>query len=132
MWSAVRRELFPAAAPRYSGSTSWRAIIPKDGFEDALVEYWGPSAEFGAMPVSGSELYWYGYFRHPAGAIFDDESAAARARFAGGDRGPAYGAENRDSLAPHRPHRGARSQLKAAGTCKLPPFPYRVPAEHST
>ncbi|MFC7329071.1 FAD-dependent oxidoreductase [Marinactinospora rubrisoli] len=83
MWSAVRRELFPAARPRYSGSTSWRAIIPKNGFEDALVEYLGPGAEFGAMPVSESELYWYGYFRHAERTAFSDELAAARARFSG-------------------------------------------------
>lgn len=83
MWSAVRDCLFPQAKPRYSGSTSWRAIIPGNGFDDRLLEYWGPGAEFGAIPVSDTELYWYGYFRHPEGAVFDDELAAARARFSG-------------------------------------------------
>ncbi|WP_017626536.1 FAD-dependent monooxygenase [Nocardiopsis chromatogenes] len=83
MWSTVRSELFPQARARYSGSTSWRAIIPKNGFDDRLLEYWGPGAEFGAIPVSDTELYWYGYFRHPEGAVFDDEPAAARARFSG-------------------------------------------------
>lgn len=83
MWSAVRRELFPTARPRYSGSTSWRAIIPRNGYEDALSAYLGPSADFGTMPISESEQYWYGYFRHPEKVTFADEPAAARARFSG-------------------------------------------------
>ncbi|QVQ53843.1 FAD-dependent monooxygenase [Spiractinospora alimapuensis] len=83
MWSVVRRELFPAAKPRYSGHTSWRAIIPRNGYEDALSAYLGPNADFGTMPISESEQYWYGYFRHPEKATFDDEVAAARARFFG-------------------------------------------------
>jgi 2-polyprenyl-6-methoxyphenol hydroxylase-like FAD-dependent oxidoreductase len=44
---------------------------------------WGPGTEFGFMRVSGGELYWFGYFRHPEGASFGDELAAARERFAG-------------------------------------------------
>jgi 2-polyprenyl-6-methoxyphenol hydroxylase-like FAD-dependent oxidoreductase len=32
--------------------------------------------------VSESEIYWYGYFRNAEGAVFPDELAAARARFA--------------------------------------------------
>ena len=44
---------------------------------------WGPRTEFGFLRVSDRELYWFGYFRHPEGASFDDELAAARDRFAG-------------------------------------------------
>jgi 2-polyprenyl-6-methoxyphenol hydroxylase-like FAD-dependent oxidoreductase len=32
--------------------------------------------------VSPAEIYWYGYFRNPEGAVFPDEPAAARERFA--------------------------------------------------
>jgi 2-polyprenyl-6-methoxyphenol hydroxylase-like FAD-dependent oxidoreductase len=81
--STVRTQLFPDAGPRYSGSTCWRAVIPDTSSDGKLVEVWGPAAEFGAMRISDQELYWFGYFRHPAGAAFGDELAAARERFAG-------------------------------------------------
>lgn len=80
--SAIRARLFPAAAARYSGSTSWRAIIPDTDSEDRLVQAWGPGTEFGSLRVSADEIYWYGYFRNPEGAVFADEPAAARERFA--------------------------------------------------
>jgi hypothetical protein len=79
----VRAELFPAVRPRYSGSTSWRAVIPDTACDGRLVEAWGPGTEFGALRVSDTEMYWYGYFRHPEGAVFAVELAAARQRFAG-------------------------------------------------
>ncbi|GAB3988554.1 FAD-dependent monooxygenase [Actinoallomurus acanthiterrae] len=81
--STVRRQLFPNARPRYSGSTSWRAIIPDTTSDGRLFQAWGPGTEFGAVRISDHELYWYGYFRHPEGASFDDELAAARDRFSG-------------------------------------------------
>jgi 2-polyprenyl-6-methoxyphenol hydroxylase-like FAD-dependent oxidoreductase len=80
--SGVRAQLFPSAAARYSGSTSWRAIIPDTDSGDRLVEAWGPGTEFGSLRVSPAEIYWYGYFRNPEGAVFPDELAAARERFA--------------------------------------------------
>jgi 2-polyprenyl-6-methoxyphenol hydroxylase-like FAD-dependent oxidoreductase len=81
--SSVRTQLFPAIEPRYGGSTSWRAVIPNTTADRRFVAAWGPSAEFGSLAVSDHEIYWYGYFRHPAGAKFPDELAAARDRFAG-------------------------------------------------
>jgi 2-polyprenyl-6-methoxyphenol hydroxylase-like FAD-dependent oxidoreductase len=81
--STVRAQLFPQARPRYSGSTCWRAVIPDTAANGRLVEVWGPGTEFGAMRVSDGEIYWFGYFRHPVGARFGDELAAARDRFAG-------------------------------------------------
>jgi 2-polyprenyl-6-methoxyphenol hydroxylase-like FAD-dependent oxidoreductase len=81
--STVRAQLFPGAPARYSGSTCWRALIPDASTDGRLVEVWGPRTEFGFLRVSDGELYWFGYFRHPEGASFDDELAAARDRFAG-------------------------------------------------
>jgi 2-polyprenyl-6-methoxyphenol hydroxylase-like FAD-dependent oxidoreductase len=81
--STVRAQLFPGVSPRYCGSTSWRAVIPDSNSDGRLIETWGPGTEFGALRVSDSEIYWYGYFRHPEGACFDDELAAARDRFSG-------------------------------------------------
>lgn len=83
MWSAVRGALFPGVRPVYSGSTSWRVIVPDTGRGGRLAEYWGPGAEFGSVRVSDTELYWYGYVRAPEGAVVGDEHATARARFAG-------------------------------------------------
>jgi 2-polyprenyl-6-methoxyphenol hydroxylase-like FAD-dependent oxidoreductase len=81
--STVRAQLFPGAPARYSGSTCWRGVIPDSSTDGRLVEVWGPETEFGFLRVSNTELYWFGYFRHPEGASFGDELAAARDRFAG-------------------------------------------------
>ena len=54
--STVRAQLFPGVRPSYSGSTSWRAVIPDAVFDGRLVEVWGPGTEFGAMRVSESEI----------------------------------------------------------------------------
>ena len=80
--SAIRTQLFPAAQPRYSGSSSWRAVITDTDSDGRLVQAWGPGAEFGALRVSPGEIYWYGYFRNPEGAVFADELAGAADRFA--------------------------------------------------
>ncbi|KIH99060.1 FAD-binding monooxygenase [Streptomonospora alba] len=86
IWSAVRNGLFPDVHPRYSGATSWRAVVPDTTTDGGLAEMWGPSAEFGALRVSDTEVYWYGYFQHPEGASFADEKDAALQRF--GDWAP--------------------------------------------
>jgi 2-polyprenyl-6-methoxyphenol hydroxylase-like FAD-dependent oxidoreductase len=81
--SALRAQLFPAAPPRYSGYTSWRGVVSDTTIADSrLVQALGPGAEFGALWISDSETYWYGYCRSPEGAVFPDEPAAARQRFA--------------------------------------------------
>jgi 2-polyprenyl-6-methoxyphenol hydroxylase-like FAD-dependent oxidoreductase len=80
--SALRTQLFPTHQARYSGSASFRAILPDADSDGRLIETWGPGTEFGALRVSPAEMYWYGYFRNPEGAVFPDELAAARERFA--------------------------------------------------
>jgi 2-polyprenyl-6-methoxyphenol hydroxylase-like FAD-dependent oxidoreductase len=81
--STVRPQLFPAtAAAHYSGRTSWRAVIPDTDSESRLVQAWGPGTEFGSVRVNPAEIYWYGYFPNPEGAVFADERTAARERFA--------------------------------------------------
>lgn len=80
--SAVRTAVFPTARPVYSGYSSWRAVIP--GTQTAeLLQFWGPHAEFGIMPIAADRTYWYGYVRMPQGHRLPDELAAARERFAG-------------------------------------------------
>jgi 2-polyprenyl-6-methoxyphenol hydroxylase-like FAD-dependent oxidoreductase len=81
--SVVRERLFPEVQARYSGSTSWRAVVADTDSDGRLVQVWGPRAEFGAVRISEQEIYWYGYFQHAQGAVFEDEAAAAGQRFAG-------------------------------------------------
>jgi len=84
--SVVRGALFPGAhtALRYSGWTSWRAVVDDDSTPDeGFAPLWGPAAEFGAVRISDAQLYWYGYFRHPEGRPLADERAAAVELFAG-------------------------------------------------
>jgi 2-polyprenyl-6-methoxyphenol hydroxylase-like FAD-dependent oxidoreductase len=83
MRSALRNVLSPQSRTLYSGYSSWRAIIPRLPGETTLQQFWGPHAEFGVMPVSEEQTYWYGYIKLPEGTTFPDELAAARKRFAG-------------------------------------------------
>ena len=82
--STVRDQLFPGTAPEYSGFTSWRAVIDDtDRIDDRFIAAWGPSTEFGALRISATQVYWYGYFRRPAGSAFHDELRAAQDHFSG-------------------------------------------------
>ena len=81
--SVVRERLFPEVQAHYSGSTSWRAVVADTDSDGRLVQVWGPRAEFGTVRISEQEIYWYGYFQHAQGAVFEDEAAAAGRRFAG-------------------------------------------------
>ncbi len=83
MRSAVRAALFPGSRPRYSGYSSWRAITPGTFGDTTLRQYWGPHAEFGILPVTADQTYWYGYVALPERTAFADELAAARERFTG-------------------------------------------------
>lgn len=80
--SAVRTSLAPTVRPVYSGYSSWRAVLPEPTRPPVLRQYWGPHAEFGMMPISVSETYWYGYVRMAEGTRVADEHAAASAWFA--------------------------------------------------
>ncbi|TDW19118.1 FAD-dependent oxidoreductase [Kribbella kalugense] len=79
--SAARGVLFPQGST-YSGYSSWRAVVSDTSTGDRFAMTWGPNAEFGAMRISASEVYWYGYVALPSGHQFPDELAAAREYFA--------------------------------------------------
>jgi 2-polyprenyl-6-methoxyphenol hydroxylase-like FAD-dependent oxidoreductase len=82
--STLRGQLFPDAALRYSGRSSWRAVIDDpDTARDGFVAWWGPQSEFGAVRISRTQVYWYGYVRFPAGVHLDDELGAAVRHFSG-------------------------------------------------
>ena len=110
MNSAVRAALFPGSEAIYSGYSSWRAITPRVFGETTLRQFWGPHAEFGIMPVSETETYWYGYVAMPERTAIEDELSTAQQRFAGcGPAGPG-------DLGGHRAGRGhAPRRLSPAG-----------------
>jgi 2-polyprenyl-6-methoxyphenol hydroxylase-like FAD-dependent oxidoreductase len=68
--SVARRCLFPEAKLRYSGQTSWRAVV---GFEVPTIsshkslEIWAPGARFGYSAVSPDQVYWYATVNAPPG-----------------------------------------------------------------
>ncbi len=74
--SPPRSRLATAAAPvggRLSPTPTRRTGSSRRG---------GRAPSSALLRVSPAEIYWYGYFRHPEGAVFADELAAARERFA--------------------------------------------------
>jgi 2-polyprenyl-6-methoxyphenol hydroxylase-like FAD-dependent oxidoreductase len=81
--STVRAGMFADVRPRYGGATSWRAVIDDaQRIDDRFVAAWGAGVEFGALRISPTQVYWYGYFTQPEGGGVGDELNAARAMFA--------------------------------------------------
>lgn len=81
--SQVRDLLVPDVDVVYSGKTCWRAVIEDTHLvDDDFVMVWGPHTEFGAVRISPTEVYWYGYFLATANTAFPDELTAAQSHFA--------------------------------------------------
>lgn len=60
--SRVREALFPGTGLRYSGQSSYRAVVEHqlpDGFDGVGWEVWGPGRRFGFSSIGGGEVYWY-------------------------------------------------------------------------
>ncbi len=60
--SPARKQLFPHIAPRYSGQTSYRALVPFETHAlDPLpaAELWGSQLRFGFTPVGRGQVYWF-------------------------------------------------------------------------
>lgn len=56
--SAIRSRLWGEEAPRYSGYTAWRGVVPFDG-KVKYGEYWGKGARFGIFPLTENRIYWF-------------------------------------------------------------------------
>jgi 2-polyprenyl-6-methoxyphenol hydroxylase-like FAD-dependent oxidoreductase len=87
--SAVRAQLWPGPKPRYSGQTSYRALLRFDWRalgELPCAEVWGTHARVGFTPVSNDEMYWYAVHRAPAG-VRDTSSEDAKAALLARARG---------------------------------------------
>lgn len=74
--SAIRHSLFPGhPGPLYSGVTSWRLLVPRDGLSCPASETWGRGRVFGVVPLADGLAYCYGTDTVPAGGRADDERA---------------------------------------------------------
>jgi len=63
--SVVRGRLFPEARLRYSGQSSYRAVLPytlPPSLERTGWEVWGPGRRFGLSNIGHGEVYWYATF----------------------------------------------------------------------
>ncbi|WP_018686876.1 FAD-dependent monooxygenase [Actinokineospora enzanensis] len=84
--STVRGAFWPeAAAPRYTGHTAWRMVLPAAGipaFDGS--ETWGDRQVFGVFPMTDGRIYAYAAAAAPAGTRSQSgELAELRRRFAG-------------------------------------------------
>lgn len=83
--SAVRRAMRGDEAPRYSGSTSWRALADFTLADTTrFTETWGIRRRFGIVPLGAAGVYWFAVADAPAGGRdAGDPVASLRAQFAG-------------------------------------------------
>ncbi|MFJ8473047.1 FAD-dependent monooxygenase [Kitasatospora sp. NPDC094011] len=80
--SATRGLLFPRhPGPRYSGFTTWRAIVTPPRRPAAAGEVWGRGRLAGIVPLADGRVYVYGAALAPAGARADDERAELQRLF---------------------------------------------------
>jgi 2-polyprenyl-6-methoxyphenol hydroxylase-like FAD-dependent oxidoreductase len=75
--SAVRRALFPGhPAPRYTGFTSWRVVVPRLDEPFHPHETWGRGRLWGTQPLHGGRVYAYATAAvPPGGSAADDEKS---------------------------------------------------------
>ncbi|SED83642.1 FAD-dependent monooxygenase [Streptomyces sp. TLI_105] len=82
--SATRRTLFPDhPGPRYSGSTSWRVVVPAPARPFAPHETWGAGRLWGSQPLKDGRVYAYAMAVAPAGAHAPDDEKAELLRLFG-------------------------------------------------
>ncbi|GIH77982.1 FAD-dependent oxidoreductase [Planobispora longispora] len=80
--SPIRGALFPGhPGPVYSGTTSWRVLVPAEGVPGQASESWGAGGVFGIMPLAGGVTYCYATDVVPAGAGGGDQLAELRRLF---------------------------------------------------
>ena len=84
--SAVRRAMRGPEPPRYSGYTSWRALVDDVDLADPdrFTESWGAGERFGIVPLKDRSVYWFAVADAPAAERSDgDMRTALLARFGG-------------------------------------------------
>jgi 2-polyprenyl-6-methoxyphenol hydroxylase-like FAD-dependent oxidoreductase len=63
--STVRRLVFGATAPTFSGFANWRVTLPRPAEADSVVWMHGEGTTFGVVPISANQLYVGGVSREP-------------------------------------------------------------------
>ncbi|MFF7779929.1 FAD-dependent monooxygenase [Streptomyces tanashiensis] len=82
--SATRRALFPEhPGPRYSGTTTWRVVVPAPARPFAPHETWGAGRLWGSQPLKDGRVYAYAMAVAPAGAHAPDDEKAELLRLFG-------------------------------------------------
>src|SRR5579872_2970833 len=79
--SAVRQQVAPRAKERYSGQSSYRAIVQHPVapyLNNVCREFWGPGKRFGFACVDNENIYWYATFDAEAGGADAAEELHAR------------------------------------------------------
>jgi 2-polyprenyl-6-methoxyphenol hydroxylase-like FAD-dependent oxidoreductase len=73
--SATRAALFPGAALRYAGFTTWRLLTGPVSGPLPMAESWGRGTVFGVMPLSDGRVYCYALAPAAPGTRHRDELA---------------------------------------------------------
>ena len=84
--SAVRRVMRGQEPLRYSGYTSWRALVDDIDLTDPdrFTESWGAGQRFGIVPIGNRRVYWFAVADAAAGdRAGEDAREDLRQRFAG-------------------------------------------------
>lgn len=67
--SGVRRQLLPAATPRYAGYTCWRAVVDARSLQlpvgESCETWGGRGRRFGYVPVGNGQVYWFACLNSP-------------------------------------------------------------------
>jgi 2-polyprenyl-6-methoxyphenol hydroxylase-like FAD-dependent oxidoreductase len=80
--SALREHVVPGVPLRYSGQSSYRALVPFElpaALGGASREVWGPGRRFGFSSIGGGLVYWYATWDAAAGGSDGPGEAKRRA-----------------------------------------------------
>ena len=76
--SSVREEVAPGAHLRYSGQSSYRAVVPfalASGLNAVSREIWSDGCRFGFSGIGNGLVYWYATFDATPGVTADPEAS---------------------------------------------------------
>ncbi|MFF4530091.1 FAD-dependent monooxygenase [Streptomyces sp. NPDC001407] len=90
--SAVRGTLFPHhPAPRFTGLTTWRMVVPPPARPFPAHETWGRGLLWGTVPLHDGRVYAYAQAKAPAGSRAPEGELAELRRLFGGWHHPVPG-----------------------------------------